>query len=65
MVRTSCRFEESLAQELIECGVDLIGCLLLRVVPGRYDDVLHDIGRIQGPGLPRVKILLDVAFVPL
>ena len=46
MVSTSCRFKQSLAEEPVERSIDLVGCLLLRVVPGGHDDVLHDIGRI-------------------
>jgi hypothetical protein len=51
-------------EEPVECGIDLVRCLLLRVMPGGYDDVPRDIAGIQRLGLPWIEVLLDVAFVP-
>jgi hypothetical protein len=58
------RFEESLAEEAVKCAVALFGRLFLWVMPSRHDDVLYNRGRIQGPSVPRLERLLDVAVVP-
>ena len=62
-IQWSCRSEGLGAEELRKCSVDFVGCPLLWVVPGRDDDVLHDIGGILRPGSARVEILLNVTLV--